>query len=125
MFFAPSKSKEGLKLGPWVYSRPATISKLRSRCKTPVRDLKHPPKPQLSTQRTWMFFSPSKSRYSPNLDHGYVKDRGPYQDQDAKPPSGTSSFLNIHKAGLKENECSLHLQSKDGEPNQDPTQPNP
>ena len=34
-----------------------------------------------------------------NLDHGYIKDKGPYQnqDQDAKPQSGTSSILSSPK----------------------------
>merc|ERR1711954_409949 len=45
------------KFGLWVYQRPVTISKSRSRCKTPVRNLQHPPKPQMRTQRTWLFFA--------------------------------------------------------------------
>ena len=44
-----------------VYQRPLTISKLRSRCQTPVRNLQWPPKHQMRTLRTWMFFEPSKS----------------------------------------------------------------
>ena len=50
------------KFGIWVYQRPVTISKSRSRCKTPVRNLQHPPKPQIRTLRTWMFVASSKSR---------------------------------------------------------------
>merc|ERR1711954_71232 len=38
------------------------MSKSISGCQTPVRNLQHPPKPQMRTQRTWMFFAPSKSR---------------------------------------------------------------
>ena len=38
----------------WVYQRPVTISKSRSRCQTPVRNLQHPPKPQMRTYRTGM-----------------------------------------------------------------------
>merc|ERR1712081_116960 len=45
-----------------VYQRPVTISKSRSRCQTPVRNLQHPPNPQMRTLRTGMFFAPSKSR---------------------------------------------------------------
>ena len=37
------------KFGSWVHQRPVTISKSRSRCKTPVRNLHHPPKPQIRT----------------------------------------------------------------------------
>ena len=37
------------KLGSLVYQRPVTISKSRSRCQTPVRNLQHPPKPQMRT----------------------------------------------------------------------------
>merc|ERR1712082_51714 len=50
------------KFGSYVYQRPVTISKLRSRCQTPVRNIQRPPKPQMRTLRTWMFFAPSKSR---------------------------------------------------------------
>ena len=94
-----------------------------------------------------MFFAPSKSRYKAkiwiigmskasdhiqmdvistfkikierqNLDHGYVKDQGPYQnqDQDAKFQPGTSSILQSLRSGLKEHGCSLHFQNTDEEP---------
>ena len=35
------------KFESWVYQRPVTISKSRSRCQTPVRNLQHPPKTQM------------------------------------------------------------------------------
>ena len=50
------------KFGTWDYQWPMTISKSRSRCQTPVRNLQWPPKPQMRTKRTCMFFAPSKSR---------------------------------------------------------------
>ena len=50
------------KFRPWQYQRPVTISKSRSRCQTPVRNLQPPLKPQIRTQWTWMFFAPSKLR---------------------------------------------------------------
>ena len=50
------------KLWSWVYQRPVTISKSRSQCQTPIRSLQHPPKPQIRTYRTQVFFAPSKSR---------------------------------------------------------------
>ena len=50
------------KLGIWYYQRPVTISKSISGCKAPVRNLQLPPKPQMRTSRTWLFFEPSKSR---------------------------------------------------------------
>ena len=37
------------KLRIWVYQRPVTIAKSTSRCKTSVRNLQHPPKPQSRT----------------------------------------------------------------------------
>ena len=37
------------KFGSRVYQRPVTISKSRSGCQTPVRNLQHPPKPQMRT----------------------------------------------------------------------------
>ena len=50
------------KFGSWVYHRPVIISKSKSRCQTPVRNIQCPPKLQMRTYRTWMFFAPSKSR---------------------------------------------------------------
>ena len=50
------------KFGIWVYQRTLTIYRSRSRCPTPVRNLQPPPKPQIRTWRTWMFFAPSKLR---------------------------------------------------------------
>ena len=49
------------KFGSWVYQRPVTTSKSRSRYHTPIRNLQCPRKPQIRTSRTWMFFAPSKS----------------------------------------------------------------
>ena len=42
MFFAPSKSRQRAKIRLWVYQRPVTISKKRSRYQTPVRNPQHP-----------------------------------------------------------------------------------
>ena len=39
MFFAPSKKDRDPKFGSWVYQRPVTISKSRSRCLTLFRNL--------------------------------------------------------------------------------------
>merc|ERR1712081_73448 len=50
------------KFGIWVYQRPVTISKSISGCQTQVKNLQRPPKPQIRTERTWMFFALSKSR---------------------------------------------------------------
>merc|ERR1712025_1429786 len=50
------------KFGIWVHQSPVTVSKSISGCQTPVRNLQRPPKPQIRTYRTWMFFAPSKSR---------------------------------------------------------------
>ena len=66
------------KFGTWVYQRPVTISKSRSRCQTPVNDLQYPQKTQIRT-----------------LEHGCTKEHRPYpnQDQDPKPQSGTFIVL--------------------------------
>ena len=37
------------KFRTWIYKRPMTIFKSRSRCQTPVMNLQHPPKPQMMT----------------------------------------------------------------------------
>ena len=62
MFLALSKSIQDNKIGSGMYQRPMTISKLRSRCQTSVRTTQRPSKSQIRTQRTWIFFSHSKSR---------------------------------------------------------------
>ena len=50
------------KFGSWVYQRPVTISKLRSICQTPVRNLQHHPEPQMRTISVWLLFAPSNPR---------------------------------------------------------------
>ena len=54
---------------------------------------------------------------SQNLDHGYVKDQGPYQnqEQDAKYQSGTSIIPQSPTPGLKGHGYLLHLQNQDRE----------
>ena len=52
----------GPKFRTWVYQRPVTISKSKSRCQTPVSNILNPPKPQIRTSRTLIFFVLSKSR---------------------------------------------------------------
>merc|ERR1712081_76405 len=58
----PFKIKIEQKFLSKVYQRRVTISKSRSRCKIPVRNLQHPPKPQIRTLWTWLFFAHSKTR---------------------------------------------------------------
>merc|ERR1711954_441966 len=86
------------KFGSYVYQRPVTISKSRTRCQTPVRNLQHPPKPQMRTLRTWMFFAPSKSRYrakiwikgiSKTSDHIQIKIKMPNPSQE--PPASSKA----------------------------------
>ena len=103
----------------WVYQRPVTISKSRSRCQTPVRHLQHPLQPKIRTPSTWMIFIPSKSRKKVKIwSMGSIKHQWPYpnQDQNYKPQSGTSSIPQISKSGLKGYGCSHCLQNKDREP---------
>ena len=52
----------GPKFRTWVCQKQVTISKSRLRSQTSVRNLQRPPHPQVRTQRTWLFFAPSKSR---------------------------------------------------------------
>merc|ERR1712081_122350 len=86
------------KLGSWVYHRPVTISKSRSRCQTPVRNLQRPRKPQMRTCRTWLFFAPSKSRerakiwiigISKTSDHIQIKSMMPNPSQE--PPASSKA----------------------------------
>ena len=55
---------------------------------------------------------------SQKSDHGYIKDKCPYlnQDQGAKPQSGTSSPHQSPKLGLNGYGCSLQLQIQVREP---------
>ena len=84
------------KFGSLVSQRPLTISKTRSRCQTPVRNLQHPPKlPNVDWKDMDVLCAFTIKIKSQNLDHRYIKDQWPYsnQDQDAKPQSGTSIIL--------------------------------
>ena len=51
-----------LKFVSWACQRPVTIFKSKSRCQTEVRNLQCPPKHQIRTFRTLLFFAPSKSK---------------------------------------------------------------
>ena len=56
---------------------------------------------------------------SQNFELWFMKDQWPYpyQGQDDKPQSGTSSILQSPKSGVKGHGCSLHLQNQDRDPN--------
>ena len=45
-----------------MYQIPVTISKSRSRCQIPVRNLQPQPESKIRTYRIWIFFAPSKLR---------------------------------------------------------------
>ena len=62
IIFAPRNQNIEPEFGSYVYEGPVAISKSRSRCKPPFRNLQHPPQPGMRTSRTWMFFATSKSR---------------------------------------------------------------
>ena len=109
--------KEG-KFGKLAYQRLVTKSKWRSKCQTQVRNLKHHPKPQISTWANGCSLHFQNEDRDKNLDHGCIKYQWPYsnQDQDDKPLSGTSSILQSPKSGLKRHGPSLHFQNQDREP---------
>merc|ERR1711954_96280 len=86
------------KFGSWVYQRPVTISKSISRCKTPVKNLQPPHKPQIRTLRTYMSFAPSKSRQRAKIrnigvaktsDHIQIKIKLPNPSQE--PPASSKA----------------------------------
>ena len=75
-----------------------TIFKSRSRCQTPVRNIKPPPKSQIRTLRTYMSFAPSKSRQRAKIrnigvaktsDHIKIKIKIPNPSQE--PPAPTKA----------------------------------
>ena len=100
MFFAPLKSRYRPKI--WKRGLLKTSDHIQIKTKIPN-----------SSQE------PPASSKTPNedLEHGCIKDQWPYQnqDQDAKHQSGTSSFLQISKLGLRGHGCSLHIQNKDND----------
>merc|ERR1712081_25911 len=95
------------KFGTWVYERPVTISKQRLRYQTPVRNILHPPKPQIRTSRTLIFFVPSKSRQRTkirNMGHGTndnIQIKIKMQNPNKEPEVFSKS---VHKESL-ENGC--------------------
>ena len=79
-------------------SKTLTTQISRSKCYTPVRNLQCPPKPQMRTWRTWIFFAPSKSRYRANIwtmvvsntsDHIQIKIKMPNPSQE--PPASSKA----------------------------------
>ena len=69
----------------------------------------HPAKPKIRTQGTSMFFVPSKSRKRAKIQIVGVPKTYPYQIQDAKPQSGSSSIMQSSKSGLKGHGYSFHF----------------
>ena len=121
-FLKPSKSRFRAKILITGVSK--TSDHIQIKIKTCISGQEHPgsSKDQNQNLKSMDALYTSKIKIeSQNSEVGCIKDQWPYQnqDQDAKPKSGTSSILSIQKAGLKEKEWSLHLQSKDREPNQD------
>ena len=96
-----------------LYERPMTISKSRSRCKTPVRNLQHPQKPQMRTLKDMNVLC-RELKLRTGVYQGLLtvpKSRSRCQAQ-----SGTSSILKSLKSGLKRHGHSMHLQDLDREP---------
>ena len=105
-----------LKFESWVYQRPVTIYKQWSWCQTPVRILLHPSKPHIRPWRTLIFFAPSKSSKSQNVDHWCIKNLWsnqimimmPNPNQKIQhPPKSPSGFIG--------HGCSSHIQNQDKE----------
>ena len=74
------------KFRTWMYQRPLTISKSRSRCHTPVRNLQRPPNAYMRLKGHWCSLHPKKSRYiakiwimgvSKTRDHMQIKIKMP------------------------------------------------
>ena len=112
------KTKIEPKFGSSVYQRPGTISKSRSRCQTPVRNLQCLPMPQIRTWRTWMFFAPSKSRWRAKVQIVDVSKISDHIQIIIKMlnPSQEHPASSKPKWGLKGHGCSFHLQNQDREP---------
>ena len=89
------------KFQSWWYKKPVTISKSRSRYRNPGRNLLYPPKPQIRTLRTWMFFAPSNQDREPKF--------GSWVCQRPVTIFKSRSRCQTPKSGLKGHGCSLHL----------------
>ena len=115
MFFAPSKSRKRDK--SWNICVSKTIEhiiikiEITNTSQEPLASSKAPNEDLKGMGVLWAF---KIKRDSQNLEHGCIKDQWPYptQDQNAKPQSGTSSFLQCPLLGLKRYRCSLHLQNQ-------------
>ena len=119
MFFAPLKSRKRAKI--WYMSIFKTSDQIWTKIKMPS-PRQEPPASSKAPNEDLMDMNvlctlkiEKESQY---LDHGYIKDQWTYlnQDQDANPPSGTSSVRQSPKSGLRGNGCSLHLQNQYIEP---------
>ena len=71
------------------------IFKSRSRCQTPIKNIQHHPKPQMRTQRTWIFFAPSNFKRAKIRNIGVSKTPDHIQIKIKMP---TSSVLQIPRA---------------------------
>merc|ERR1712081_41766 len=99
MFFAPSKSERAKIRNIGV---PKTSDHIQIKTKMP-NPIQEPPAsskaPNQDLKDMDVLCTLKIKIKSQNLDHQYIKDQGPYpnQDQDAKPQSGTSSVLQSPK----------------------------
>ena len=110
----------GPKFKSWLYQKPVTLSKSRSRCQTPVMNFQHPPKPKMRTEGTWMFFAPLKSReraencimvVSKTSDHIQIRIKMPNPSHEL-PASSEVPNQDLKDMGI----ICLHLQNQDREP---------
>ena len=63
------------KFRPWTYQRPVIISKSRSRCQTPIRNIKHPEAPNEDIKDMNVLCTFKIKIESQNSEHGCIKDQ--------------------------------------------------
>ena len=119
MFFGPSKLRYRAKIQILGVSKTSDHIKIKMKMPNPSQEPPASPKAQNEDLKDMDVLCTFKIMLeSQNLDHGYVKDHGPYQNQDryGKLQSRSSSIPQSLESGFKGHGYSLHLQIQDREP---------
>ena len=119
MFFSPSKSRLRAKIRIMGVSKTSDHIQIKIKMPNPSQE---PPAsseaPNEDLKDIDVLCTFKITIVSQNLDHRYIKDQWPYQNQDenAKLKSGTYYILRSPKWGLKGHWSPLRLENKDIEP---------
>ena len=115
MFFAPSKSRQRTKIQNMDIAKASDHIHFKiPRYQTSVRNLQHSPKPQIRTQKTWIFFAPSTQGQRAKIGNmGVSQTRNYFQIK--MPPNPSQKHPVSSKApnhDLKDNDILCPIQIK-------------